>query len=89
MWPNEQDLPGFKRDLTAYHTESLTFARRLTGIFVLALGVDEHCFDEYTRHPEAGMRVVQNDEFVRKVAPHAQKLRHVEIQVRAHDNWYR
>ena len=42
----------------AYHTELLAFARKLTGIFALALGMDEHYFDEYIRHPEAGMRII-------------------------------
>ena len=62
MWPDEQDLPGFKQDLMAYHTELLAFARKLTGIFALALGMDEHYFDEYIRHPEAGMRVIHYPE---------------------------
>lgn len=46
----------------AYHTELLAFARKLTGIFALALGMDEHYFDEYIRHPEAGMRVIHYPE---------------------------
>lgn len=62
MWPDERDLPGFKGDLMAYHTELLQFARRLTGIFALALGMDEHYFDEYTRRPEAGMRIIHYPE---------------------------
>ena len=64
MWPNEKEcnLPNFKADLMAYHTELLAFARKMTGIFALALGMDESYFDEYTRHPEAGMRVIHYPE---------------------------
>lgn len=64
MWPDEDgcELLGFKADLMAYHTELLAFARKLTGIFALALGMDEHYFDKYTRRPEAGMRVIHYPE---------------------------
>jgi isopenicillin N synthase-like dioxygenase len=58
IWPSETDLPGFKEDLYAYHTQLLTFARRLTRIFALALHMPEDFFDDYIRRPEAGMRII-------------------------------
>ncbi|KAK5702670.1 hypothetical protein LTR97_003616 [Elasticomyces elasticus] len=56
IWPS--DLPGFKDELYAYHTQLLQFARRMTRIFALALHMPEDHFDEYVKHPEAGMRII-------------------------------
>ncbi|KAK4963088.1 hypothetical protein LTR10_000716 [Elasticomyces elasticus] len=56
IWPS--DLPGFKEELYAYHTQLLQFARRMTRIFALALHMPEDHFDEYVKHPEAGMRII-------------------------------
>lgn len=56
IWPD--DLPGFKEALYEYHTALLQFARDLTRMFALALGLDENAFDKYVRHPEASMRVL-------------------------------
>ncbi|KAH8174627.1 2OG-Fe(II) oxygenase superfamily protein [Sarocladium implicatum] len=43
--------------LYEYHTELLHLARRLTRISALALELPEDYFDEYMKHPEAGMRI--------------------------------
>ncbi|KAK4910660.1 hypothetical protein LTR49_020695 [Elasticomyces elasticus] len=56
IWPS--DFPGFKDELYAYHTQLLQFARRMTRIFALALHMPEDHFDEYVKHPEAGMRII-------------------------------
>ncbi|KAK5730716.1 hypothetical protein LTR15_000654 [Elasticomyces elasticus] len=56
IWPS--DLPGFKDELYAFHTQMLQFARRTARIFALALHMPEDYFDEYVKHPEAGMRII-------------------------------
>lgn len=60
IWPS--DLPGFKENLYAYHTQLLRFARRMTSIFALALHMPEDYFDEYIKRPEAGMRIIHYPE---------------------------
>ncbi len=62
IWPPETDLPGFKDDLCAYHTQLLQFARKMTRVFALALHLPEDFFYDYTRHPEAGMRILHYPE---------------------------
>lgn len=56
LWP--KDMPDFEEKLSNYQTEMIRFARKLTRMFALALHLPEDAFDEYVRHPEAGMRVV-------------------------------
>ncbi|KAK1637395.1 hypothetical protein BDP81DRAFT_348441 [Colletotrichum phormii] len=60
IWPT--DLPGFRDNLYAYYTELLRLSRRLTRIFALALHLPEDYFDEYVKHPEAGMRILHYPE---------------------------
>lgn len=60
IWPT--NLPGFREGLYAYHTQLLRLARRLTGIFGLALHLPEDYFDDYIRKPEAGMRILRYPE---------------------------
>lgn len=60
IWPN--DLPGFREGLFAYHTQLLQLSRRLTKVFALALHLPEDFFDEYTKRPEAGMRILHYPE---------------------------
>lgn len=60
IWPI--DLPGFRDNLYAYHTELLRLSRRLTRIFALALHLPEDYFDEYVKRPEAGMRILHYPE---------------------------
>ncbi|KXH50091.1 2OG-Fe(II)oxygenase superfamily protein [Colletotrichum salicis] len=60
IWPT--DLPGFRDNLYAYHTELLWLSRRLTRIFALALHLPENYFDEYVKRPEAGMRILHYPE---------------------------
>ncbi|KAM0551164.1 hypothetical protein ACHAPJ_008506 [Fusarium lateritium] len=56
IWP--ADLEGFREGLYAYHTQLLRLARQLTRVFALALHLPENSFDQYTRKPEAGMRIL-------------------------------
>ena len=44
LWP--KDMPEFEEKLSAYQTEMIRFARRLTRIFALALHVSEDFYDE-------------------------------------------
>ncbi|KAF4828241.1 2-oxoglutarate-Fe(II) type oxidoreductase hxnY [Colletotrichum tropicale] len=60
IWPS--DVPGFRENLYAYHTELLSLSRRLTRIFALALHLPEDYFDEYIKRPEAGMRILHYPE---------------------------
>lgn len=60
IWPS--DVPGFRENLYAYHTELLRLSRRLTRIFALALHLPEDYFDEYIKRPEAGMRILHYPE---------------------------
>ncbi|OHF03597.1 2OG-Fe(II)oxygenase superfamily protein [Colletotrichum orchidophilum] len=60
IWPT--DLPGFRDNLYAYHTELLRLSRRLTRIFALALHLPEDYFDKYVKRPEAGMRILHYPE---------------------------
>ncbi|KAL5342486.1 hypothetical protein BJX70DRAFT_292329 [Aspergillus crustosus] len=60
LWPS--DLPGFRESLYAYHGQLLRLARRLTRIFALALHLPEDAFDDYTKRPEAGMRILHYPE---------------------------
>ncbi|KZT22408.1 Clavaminate synthase-like protein [Neolentinus lepideus HHB14362 ss-1] len=58
IWPEEEDLPGFKDALYAYHAQLLTLARKMTRTFALALHMPEDYFDEHVKCPEAGMQVL-------------------------------
>lgn len=60
MWP--ENAPEFKATLCAYQSALISFARRLTRIFALALHLPEESFDEYVRRPEAGMRIIRYPE---------------------------
>ncbi|KAI1628830.1 putative gibberellin 3-beta hydroxylase [Exophiala viscosa] len=60
IWPS--DLPGFREGLYAYHTPMLSFARKMTRIFALALHLPETYFDEWAKTPEAGMRILHYPE---------------------------
>ncbi|EXJ69809.1 uncharacterized protein A1O5_06880 [Cladophialophora psammophila CBS 110553] len=60
IWPS--DLPGFKEAMYAYHTPMLQFARKMTRIFALALHLPETYFDEWTKRPEAGLRILHYPE---------------------------
>lgn len=56
LWPS--DLPGFKDGLYLYFTPISQFARRMTGIFALALGVSENFFEGYVKNAGESMRIV-------------------------------
>ncbi|KAF3031590.1 hypothetical protein E8E12_000352 [Didymella heteroderae] len=56
IWPKDTD--GFREGLSAYHRKLLQLSRRPTRIFALALHLPEDYFDEYTKIPEAGMRIL-------------------------------
>jgi isopenicillin N synthase-like dioxygenase len=48
--------------LTGYQLQLLCLSRQLTRIFALALHLPEDYFDECTRRPEAGMRILHYPE---------------------------
>lgn len=65
MWPSSP--AGFKEDMSAFHSQMLTLARRLTRIFALALHLPESYFDSFIKLPEAGMRVLHYPEQIHSV----------------------
>jgi isopenicillin N synthase-like dioxygenase len=56
IWPTELD--GYKETFLEHHAQMLTFSRKMSRIFALALHLPEDAFDDYIKRPEAGMRVV-------------------------------
>ena len=56
LWP--ENLPQFKETLCAYQSEMISFARKLTRTFALALHLPEKSFDDMVKRPEAGVRIV-------------------------------
>lgn len=57
LWP--KNSLEFRKELCAYQTALISLARTLTKIFALALHLAEDAFDEFVRHPEAGMRIIR------------------------------
>lgn len=51
-------MADFKATLCAYQTAMISFARRLTRMFALALHLNEDAFDAMVRTPEAGARIL-------------------------------
>jgi len=58
MWPSAEDLPNFKPTLQKTWDEIMALGKRLFPLFALALGLDEHYFDEKLRRPGHTMRVL-------------------------------
>ncbi|KAH0489854.1 hypothetical protein TgHK011_001347 [Trichoderma gracile] len=52
-WEKTRNLPQLKESLTRHIGECLRLARALTRCFALGLGLDEGCFDEKVRYPDA------------------------------------
>ncbi|KAL1629951.1 hypothetical protein SLS54_000810 [Diplodia seriata] len=66
-WERTSHIPEFKKNLVGYWQAGLSLARRLTGIFALALDVSEDYFAEKTLYPDASMtlnhcRTIQHSE---------------------------
>ncbi|GAA6005508.1 isopenicillin N synthase family dioxygenase [Rhodotorula paludigena] len=58
LWPPAEDLPDFRPTLQHAWDEIMALGKRLLPIFSLALGLDEHYFDEKTRNPGSVMRIL-------------------------------
>lgn len=54
-WEQTCHLPDFKENVLNYWQAALTLARRLTGVFALALDVPLDYFDEKTSYPDAAV----------------------------------
>lgn len=54
-WERTSHIPGFKENLIEYWQAGLALARRLTGIFALALDLPEDYFGEKTLYPDAAI----------------------------------
>ncbi|ORY54949.1 uncharacterized protein BCR38DRAFT_357439 [Pseudomassariella vexata] len=51
VWPSDEDLPGLFDAIRQYHSEVLTLARHLAGLFALSLDLPESHFDKMMTHP--------------------------------------
>ncbi|KPV77468.1 uncharacterized protein RHOBADRAFT_51317 [Rhodotorula graminis WP1] len=58
VWPPADDLPDFKPTLQKTWDEIMALGKRLFPLFALALGLDEHYFDDKLRRPGHTMRVL-------------------------------
>lgn len=58
QWPDEALVPGFRAALEAYAAAMEALARRLMGLFELALGVPRGGFDGFMRHPTCTTRLL-------------------------------
>ncbi|KAL7793833.1 hypothetical protein V8C37DRAFT_377510 [Trichoderma ceciliae] len=52
-WEQTRNLPRLKESMTRHIGECLTLARALTRSFALSLGLEEGCFDDKVRYPDA------------------------------------
>ncbi|RFU74693.1 hypothetical protein TARUN_7563 [Trichoderma arundinaceum] len=52
-WERTSNLPRLKDSMTRHIGECLKLARALTRCFALSLGLEEGCFDEKVRYPDA------------------------------------
>lgn len=57
VWPVE--LPGFRRAMTEYHSQMLTFGKKLLNVFALALNMPIDYFDDKFKKPMAQLRVLR------------------------------
>ncbi len=58
QWPDEVLVPGFRAALDSYSAQMEVLARRLMGLFELALGVERGGFDGFMRHPTCTTRLL-------------------------------
>jgi isopenicillin N synthase-like dioxygenase len=58
QWPDEALLPGFRAAVEAYATAMEALARRLMGLFELALALPGGHFDGFMRHPTCTTRLL-------------------------------
>ncbi len=58
QWPDEALVPGFRAAVQAYAAQADQLARRLMGLFELALGLPAGHFDAFMRHPTCTTRLL-------------------------------
>jgi len=58
QWPDEAQLPGFRAGIEAYAAAMDVLARRLMGLFELALALPRGHFDAFMRHPTCTTRLL-------------------------------
>jgi isopenicillin N synthase-like dioxygenase len=51
VWPSEEDVPGFYKNIKDYYGQILMLARHLFRLFALSLDLPEDHFDAMTTHP--------------------------------------
>ena len=58
QWPDEALVPGFQAATQAYSAAMEALARRLMGLFEIALGLPAGHFDSFMRHPTCTTRLL-------------------------------
>ncbi|KAL7269148.1 hypothetical protein RUND412_008201 [Rhizina undulata] len=58
VWPEEEDLPGFKKAVAEYYGKVLELARHLFRLFALSLELPEDHFDKLMTHPGGIARIL-------------------------------
>lgn len=56
-WP--RDLPGFRETIYSYYQEMSALSKELFRLFALAIGIDEHFFDDKIDKPMAQLNLIR------------------------------
>ena len=80
QWPDEALLPGFRAACNSYSAAMDTLARRLMGLFELALELPRGHFDSFMRQPTATTRLLHYPPQPAQAAPG-------QIGCGAHTDW--
>ncbi|KAF7422336.1 hypothetical protein PC9H_010492 [Pleurotus ostreatus] len=58
VWPPDEIIPGFKKDVLKYYESALNLGRTLSPLFALALDLEEDFFTDKTRNSAAILRLL-------------------------------
>lgn len=58
LWPDEQEIPGFKEAVMRYYYEVVALGKLLFPVIALALNLPENFFDDKTTKPAAILRLL-------------------------------
>ncbi|KAI0699207.1 2OG-Fe-II oxygenase [Cytidiella melzeri] len=58
VWPNAEDLPGFREDVLGYYHAVVNLGKALFPLFALALDLNEDFFEDKITKPAAIMRLL-------------------------------
>lgn len=83
LWPLEESCPRFKDDAMKLHAACAHLHTELLRAIALALDIDEHWFDSYTRQADNTLRLLHYPRVRRDVFDSKKKRAEAEGQVRA------